>query len=272
MGGRTQSARIPKGAVSVAHGAESTAVMWSIFFVFLSYLDRDLVKAGIPNRAVDAEKETKEMFSSLNGTVCAKMLIDGGNFLYRVSDGVEIVQSVVSPSGKVVNCSVLVNQMQVKSFMRKCKLGLKVQEAAQQMDARFAHMDEAKLMCREFKENTERSDMIEDDNDHSEKVFKRSKRGFTYPGTLWCGAGNTADHYNQLGNVAFPNARRIQSRPVIRVKRTMTFLVQENLRRQTAAAGSTTTVPTSSTPSLQGLATPISNGTPSATATAMRSE
>ncbi|TWW77000.1 uncharacterized protein proca1 [Takifugu flavidus] len=176
--------------------------MWSIFFVFLSYLDRDLVKAGIPNRAVDAEKETKEMFSSLNGTVCAKMLIDGGNFLYRVSDGVEIVQSVVSPSGKVVNCSVLVNQMQVKSFMRKCKLGLKVQEAAQQMDARFAHMDEAKLMCRELKENTERGDMIEDDNDHSEKVFKRSKRGFTYPGTLWCGAGNTADHYNQLGEFA----------------------------------------------------------------------
>ncbi|XP_061537729.1 serine/arginine repetitive matrix protein 2 [Phycodurus eques] len=27
----------------------------------------------------------------------------------------------------------------------------------------------------------------------------RSKRGFTYPGTLWCGAGNMADHDEQLG-------------------------------------------------------------------------
>ncbi|CAG08970.1 unnamed protein product, partial [Tetraodon nigroviridis] len=68
---------------------------------------RDLVKADVLNRAVDAEKENKETFSLLNGIFCAKMLTDGGNFLYQVSDGVEIVESVVSPSGAVVNCSVL---------------------------------------------------------------------------------------------------------------------------------------------------------------------
>ncbi|XP_039364409.1 protein PROCA1 [Mauremys reevesii] len=28
---------------------------------------------------------------------------------------------------------------------------------------------------------------------------RRAKRGFTYPGTLWCGAGNNADSYGQLG-------------------------------------------------------------------------
>lgn len=196
--------RSRRGAVFVAHGAESAPIMWSIFFVFLSYLDRDLVKADVLNYAVDAEKENKETFSSLNGTLCAKMLTDAGHFLYQVSDGVELVKSVVSPSGTVVNCSLLVNQVQVKSFMRECKLGLKVQKDAQQLDARFARMDEAKVMCREWKENSKRSGGIErDDSDDPGKVFKRSKRGFTYPGTLWCGSGNTADHYDQLGRLQF---------------------------------------------------------------------
>ncbi|KAL7976088.1 hypothetical protein Chor_009766 [Crotalus horridus] len=29
--------------------------------------------------------------------------------------------------------------------------------------------------------------------------LRRAKRGFTYPGTLWCGAGNIAESYEQLG-------------------------------------------------------------------------
>lgn len=203
-------ARNPRGAVSVAHGAERATIMWSVFFVFLSYLDRDLVKADVLNRAVDAEKENKEALFALNGTFCAKMFIDGGNFLYQVSDGIEIVQSVVSPSGMVVNCSILVNQVRVKSFMHECKVGLKVQKAARQLDARFAHMDEAKATCREVKESSERSGGIErDDGEDPEKVFKRSKRGFTYPGTLWCGAGNTADYHDQLGKSHFVKTGRM---------------------------------------------------------------
>ncbi|XP_062241276.1 uncharacterized protein proca1 [Platichthys flesus] len=174
--------------------------MWSVFFVFLSYLDRNFVKGEF----LDAEKESKEMFSMLNGTFCAKMSSVGENLLYQVSDGAEVVRSVVSPAGKLVNCTVIVNQMQVKSFMHECRLGLKEQRAGRQLETRFTRMDEAKLVCHEFRERPGRSVKREDSDDSSlqNKVLKRSKRGFTYPGTLWCGAGNMADNYEQLGDFA----------------------------------------------------------------------
>ncbi|XP_068571505.1 uncharacterized protein proca1 [Cebidichthys violaceus] len=180
--------------------------MWSVFFVFLSYLDRNFVKGDLLSRALDAEKESKEMFSMLNGTFCAKMSTVRESFLYQVSDGAEVVRSVVSPAGRLGNCSVIANQMQVKSFMHECRLGLKENRAGRQLETRFARMDEAKLMCREFKERSERRGKVKgagsDDSARRDKVLKRSKRGFTYPGTLWCGAGNMADHYGQLGDFA----------------------------------------------------------------------
>ncbi|XP_062873172.1 uncharacterized protein proca1 [Trichomycterus rosablanca] len=47
----------------------------------------------------------------------------------------------------------------------------------------------------------ELSDLDADESIRSATV-RRSKWGFTYPGTLWCGAGNIADNYNQLGEFA----------------------------------------------------------------------
>ena len=276
MGGLHGSAGKPRGAVSVTRGAESATrrIMWSVLFVFLSYLDRNFVKGDF----LDAEKESNEMFSMLNGTFCAKMSSVGENLLYQVSDGAEVVRSIVSPSGMLVNCTVIVNQMQVKSFMHACRLGLKEQRAVRQLEPRFTRMDEAKLVCHEFRERSGRSVKREDRDDSSlqNEVLKRSKRGFTYPGTLWCGAGNMADNYEQLGRLyhfyMFQQITFCVHYVFVPGLLSVTSSLQETLQRPTAAAEFTTTVLTSSTPSPPTTATPTSSGTPSVTVTVILRE
>lgn len=249
--------------------------MWSVFFVLLSYLDRDVVRGNLLSHAVDAEKENKEVFSLINGTVCAQMSSVGESYLYQVSDGAEVVRTVVGPAGRRVSCSVVVNQMEVKSFMHECRLGLKERRAARQLDAPFTHMDEAKSMCRELEERSERSVRRHVGGDRSpqeDEVLKRSKRGFTYPGTLWCGAGNMADDYNQLGEGSALDTFDCAGFVHLFIYYSFTSFLQESLQKPTTAAACTTTALTSSTPSPPNMDAPILNGTPSATVTVITSE
>lgn len=172
--------------------------MWSVFFVFLSYLDRNFVRGDFPIASLDAEKESKEALFLLNFTQCVKVSTGAEGFLlYQVSDGAEVVNSTVSTAGKLLGCSIVAGAAEVKSFTHECRTQATEQRGRHELGARYAHMDEAKATCREFERRSRRSDDREPGR--PDEVLRRSKRGFTYPGTLWCGAGNMADHYDQLG-------------------------------------------------------------------------
>lgn len=171
--------------------------MWSVFFVFLSYLDRTFVRGDLPSSSLDAEKEGKEALFLLNFTQCVKMSVGAEGFLlHQVSDGAEVVSSALSPAGKLLDCSVVASPAEVSSFTHECRARATERGAGGKFGARYARMDEAKAACREFQQGASRGG---GERGRQEEVLQRSKRGFTYPGTLWCGAGNMADHYDQLG-------------------------------------------------------------------------
>nr|QCG75791.1 group III secreted phospholipase A2-C1 [Cyprinus carpio] len=178
--------------------------MWSVFFVFLSYLDRNFVKGEFLSQALDAEKESKELFYMLNNTLCAKSSVVGQHHLHQVTDGAEEIRSVHDSEGRLVDCSVIQNEMQVKSFMHVCKLGLRNQMSSD-LKMSLTGVSEAKANCDKLKSKGDRNVITttkqakEPNSDVANNKKTRTKRGFTYPGTLWCGAGNIADHYDQLG-------------------------------------------------------------------------
>uniref|UniRef100_A0AAV2IZP8 phospholipase A2 n=1 Tax=Knipowitschia caucasica TaxID=637954 RepID=A0AAV2IZP8_KNICA len=158
--------------------------MWSVLLVFLSSLDRNLVKGGLVSSALDAKKLNKETF-------CFKVSSLEGNVLYEVSNGVEVVRSLMSAAGSLVDCSISEAPEQVAAFTRECKTGQGETTTEKPVPAPYG---ETKLQCERYQQSAELSD--------KDQVHKRTRRGFTYPGTLWCGAGNMADNYNQLGDFA----------------------------------------------------------------------
>lgn len=182
------------------------AAMWSVLFVFLSYVDRNFVKGEFLT-SLDAENESKELFYMLNNTMCAKGSMAGDYHLHQVTDGVEEVRSLHDSQGRLLDCSVIQNQMQVKSFMHVCRLGLREQKVNSDLKPSLTGLSEAKANCNKLKTKGDRNVTVttkpkESDAENNNDKLRRSKRGFTYPGTLWCGAGNIADHYDQLGEFA----------------------------------------------------------------------
>lgn len=125
---------------------------------------------------------------SLHVQDCALLSVQGHHTYYQVTDGQELVTSTWDTRSQLVSCSVDQDDGTVSSFLTQCSRQDDV------LYSSYGGFDEARVACLYFLQSNQPVRRIESNDQHA-----RVKRGFTYPGTLWCGAGNNADKETDLG-------------------------------------------------------------------------
>uniref|UniRef100_A0A8D0DNG0 phospholipase A2 n=1 Tax=Salvator merianae TaxID=96440 RepID=A0A8D0DNG0_SALMN len=102
-----------------------------------------------------------------------------GRLGFQVSDGRELLSAVWEPRrGGLSGCRISTERPAVAAFLSRCR----AERREEKPPPAFPGLAEAKTDCW-----------------GASAPRRRAKRGFTYPGTLWCGAGNAAESYEQLG-------------------------------------------------------------------------
>ncbi|CAN2387857.1 Phospholipase A2 [Pristimantis euphronides] len=123
---------------------------------------------------------------------CAQLSFQGHHTQYQVTDGKELVTSIWDKRRQLVTCSLEEDAKTVKDFVSHCQR--KRQDSRK--DFGFGGFTEARMACLIFL--SAESDLSRK-RASSKGQHVRVKRGFTYPGTLWCGAGNNAVQPSDLG-------------------------------------------------------------------------
>ncbi|XP_077155545.1 protein PROCA1 [Ranitomeya variabilis] len=119
---------------------------------------------------------------------CAQLSFQGHHSVHQVTDGEELVTSVWDKSRQLVSCSLDEDAETVRDFLSKC------QRKNQDGVWDFGGFTESRMACLIFLSAHNSRERGEFTGQHV-----RVKRGFTYPGTLWCGAGNNAEKESDLG-------------------------------------------------------------------------
>ncbi|KAM4797235.1 protein PROCA1 [Rhinophrynus dorsalis] len=122
----------------------------------------------------------------LGGQGCTMLTTQGQHTQYQVTDGKELVTSTWDNKRQLVSCSV--DEKGVSNFLSLCRPE-KQEDVGRSGYGGFL---EAKLVCEMFQHS-------DPSRSEAEERVHRVKRGFTYPGTLWCGAGHSASSYEDLG-------------------------------------------------------------------------
>ncbi|XP_053560565.1 protein PROCA1 [Bombina bombina] len=132
---------------------------------------------------------------SLGDEHCALISSQHQYTVHQVTDGMELVTATWDERRQLVSCTVDGDNIAISYFLQQCKSDKQNVGG----DMSYEGFAEARMRCEIFQRSASVGVQAYSMDNTDTYQHHRAKRGFTYPGTLWCGAGNSADAYTDLG-------------------------------------------------------------------------
>ncbi|XP_013174501.1 PREDICTED: uncharacterized protein LOC106122899 isoform X1 [Papilio xuthus] len=200
------------------------------------HLNREIINFIMTDYLLDGEVEIRVHYNGITAKETSVGVNGRGIKLRQLTDGGHLVQVIYSPDGIIQDCEYLSDIKTTRNFLKtlrkELKLALeeqtyKILEKNDNEDEKFYRhfgnvtlrllkgneklptdianwldYDRLKMECLERHE--ELTFLMSNRNKIGEEVLTRSRRSFRenfiMPGTKWCGAGQLAKRYNELGD------------------------------------------------------------------------
>lgn len=201
------------------------------------HLNKEIVNFVMKDNLVDGEMEVRVHFNGITAKETSVGSDGYGLKLRQLTDGRHLVQMIYAPNGDIQDCEHITQGRSARNFLKTLRKELKLalDEETYRILERNPHsfdnenfyrhfynmtvrilkngeglppdvvewLDYDRLKTECLQRHEEMTYMMENRNKVSENSLARSRRSirenFILPGTKWCGAGQLATRYNELG-------------------------------------------------------------------------
>ncbi|XP_031766453.2 uncharacterized protein LOC113510121 isoform X3 [Galleria mellonella] len=201
------------------------------------HLNKEIVNFVMKDNLVDGEMEVRVHFNGITAKETSVGSDGHGLKLRQLTDGRHLVQMIYAPNGDIQDCEHITQGRSARNFLKTLRKELKLalDEETYRILERNPHnfdnenfyrhfynmtvrilkngeglpsdvvewLDYDRLKTECLQRHEEMTYMMENRNKVSENSLARSRRSirenFILPGTKWCGAGQLATRYNELG-------------------------------------------------------------------------
>ncbi|XP_053623230.1 uncharacterized protein LOC128682516 isoform X2 [Plodia interpunctella] len=201
------------------------------------HLNREIVNFVMTDSLVDGEVEIRVHYNGVTAKETSVGADGHGLKLRQLTDGRHLIQVIYTPNGDIQDCEVIAQGKSTRNFLRYLRKELKLaldEENYRILQKDYKNSDEQKfyrdfgnvtfrllksgddvprevaswldydkLKAECLRRHEELRYMMETRNKVSSNSMARSRRSmrenFIVPGTKWCGAGQLAEQYHELG-------------------------------------------------------------------------